>query len=107
MADGLFLAFTHPRAAQTEEQMNTWYSRFHLPEILRVPGVETASRYRSLDPDPEFAYLAAYNLRGDNLRDIVARIFADGPNRTPTEATRQEPPTSFALYEFIESQQRR
>jgi hypothetical protein len=86
--------------------MNRWYSEVHLPEILRIPGIQSASRYRSLEPDPAFGYLAAYDLRGDDLRAIVDNVFADGPNRTPSDSTRKNPGTSFALYEFIETQRR-
>jgi hypothetical protein len=106
MAEGLFLAHTHPRSAETEAEMNRWYSQHHLPEILAIPGVMSASRYRSLEADPEYGYLAAYTLSGTGLRAIVDRIFAEGPNRTPTSASRKEPPTAFALYEFLEIQKR-
>lgn len=104
MADGLFLAFTHPSSPELESEMNRWYTECHLPEILRLDGITSASRFRSLEPEPDFRYLAAYSLRGDDLHGIVRSIFADGPNRTPTEATRRRPPTAFTLYEFLETQ---
>jgi hypothetical protein len=106
VAEGLFLAYTHPRSADSDAEMNRWYSQHHLPEILTIPGVMSASRYRSLDPQPDYGYLATYTLSGGDLRAIVNRIFAEGPRRTATEASRTQPPTSFALYEFIESQRR-
>lgn len=104
MADGLFLAFTHPSRPEFEDEMNRWYTTCHLPEILRLDGITSASRYRSLDPEPDFRYLAAYTLQGEDLHEIVRNIYADGPNRTPTETTRRRPPTAFALYEFVETQ---
>jgi hypothetical protein len=106
MAEGLFLAYTHPRSPETEAEMNRWYSEHHLAEILTIPGVMAASRYRSLEAQPEYGYLAAYMLSGTDLRAVVDRIFAEGPNRTPTNASRKEPPTAFALYEFLETRKR-
>lgn len=105
MPKGLYVAYTHPSTPGAEGEMNNWYSQCHLPEILRLEGVQSASRYRSLDPNASYSYLATYVLEGEDLQEIVDRIHADGPNRTPTQATRKEPPAAFALFEFIEHQE--
>ena len=104
MAKGLYLAFTHPRDDESDAAMNRWYSTRHLPEILALDGVTNGQRYRSLQSDPMYRYLAAYTLDGD-LPEIVARIHADSPNRTPTATTRTSPAPEFRLFEFVEEQQ--
>ncbi|GCE42166.1 hypothetical protein I1A62_22645 [Rhodococcus sp. USK10] len=106
MAKGLYLAFTHPHSPETETEMNEWYSTLHLPEVLALDGIESATRYRSIEHDSTYKYLAAYTLEGD-LHAIVARLHAEGPNRTPTSSTRKDPGADFRLFEFVEQQRSR
>lgn len=105
MAKGMYIAFTHPRDDESEEEMNRWYSNHHLPEILALDGVRSATRYRSTEDDPTHRYMAAYTLEGDDLDEIVARIHADAPNRTPTSAIRTDPGSQFRLFDFVEHQE--
>lgn len=104
MARGLYIAFTHPRDDNSEEEFNRWYTTHHLPEILAVDGVTSAARYKSADPNTTHRYMAAYTLEGD-LPEIVARIHADAGNRTMTTSSRTDPGPQFRLFEFLEEQQ--
>ncbi len=100
--NGLYLAFTHPRDESSRGEFNAWYDDHHIPEILSLDGVTSASRYRSLDPNATHEYLATYQLEGENLRSIVNRIHAAAPQRTPTSTMRTAPPTEFRLFELID-----
>lgn len=103
MAQGLYVAFTHPRDDDSEDEFNRWYTDHHLPEILAVEGVTSAKRYKSTDPKSTHRYMATYTLDGD-LPEIVARIHAGTGDRTPTTASRTDPGSRFELFEFIEEQ---
>ena len=103
MASGLYLAFTHPKDEVSEARFNEWYDEHHIPEILALDGITSASRYRSLDSAASHGYLASYTLEGPDLRAIVERIHAAAPNRTPTATMRTNPGTDFRLFEFVTS----
>lgn len=34
------------------ESFNAWYNNKHIPELLRVPGLDSAFRYQNANPDP-------------------------------------------------------
>jgi hypothetical protein len=102
VAKGLYVAFTSPAGEAADEEFNRWYSNHHLPEVLSLPGINSASRYRSLDDSPSHAYMVLYELSASDLRAVVARIHAEAAGRTPTAAMRRNPPTDFRLFEFLE-----
>ena len=56
MADrDLFLVFSNATAGQDAE-FNQWYDSVHVPDVLDVPGVESAQRYDLAPMEvPEYA----------------------------------------------------
>ena len=66
------IVFTHAKPGQ-EKEFNEWYDKVHLHDLLRVPGIEWAQRFK-LSPvkrGPNYAsmpapfqYLALYELDG-------------------------------------------
>lgn len=62
------LVFTNPRPGRDDEY-NDWYSNVHLKDLLSIPGVVGAQRFRRVisDPDgqPQYSYLAVYELDRD------------------------------------------
>ena len=55
-----------------DEEFNEWYDKIHLPDVLKVPGVVAAQRYKLTDEQrretrPDFGYLAAYEVESNNL----------------------------------------
>ena len=44
MANQIMLVMTEAVAGM-EDEYNEWYTNVHLPEVLRVPGVESAQRF--------------------------------------------------------------
>jgi hypothetical protein len=67
----VFLVLSNPTEGR-EDEYNEWYEQVHLPDVLAVPGVAAAQRYRlatmpedSPIPKPAHQYLAVYQLDGD------------------------------------------
>lgn len=85
MANNIFVVFTNPVEGD-EDAYNDWYTNTHLPDVLKIPGVKSAARYKladiqMVDQDCKFRYLAIYDLDTDDLTsvrdEIVARIGTD------------------------------
>lgn len=87
---------TDPNATEAEiDEFNEFYTRFHLPEVLRAnPGFTAAARYRLEGPDPRGdlgpMWLTAYAIEDQAGADrYVARERdpnAERPNFTPGPA---------------------
>jgi hypothetical protein len=72
-----YLVFTQPVAGQDAE-FNRWYDEQHLGDLLRVPGVVGARRFRLASdqagaPGP---YLAIYEIESDDVQRTLAEIEA-------------------------------
>ncbi|HEV8654178.1 MAG TPA: hypothetical protein VGR85_01515 [Candidatus Limnocylindria bacterium] len=67
------LVLTNAKPGQDAE-FNEWYDKVHIHDILRVPGIEWAQRFKispvrrgdnyNTMPPPPFQYLALYELDG-------------------------------------------
>jgi hypothetical protein len=67
MARTIMAVFTNPASPDVEDEYNTWYDEVHLKELMAVPGVVGARRYRLREGGPspsEHRYLALYELDG-------------------------------------------
>ena len=56
---GIFLVYVDIDAKHDKE-FNDWYNTEHLPELLAVPGILSAARYKAVKSGPK--YLAFYEL---------------------------------------------
>jgi hypothetical protein len=71
--------FSNPKPGQ-DAAYNAWYDDIHLPDVLAVPGVRSAERYRISAPGPDApkqSYLAIYELTQDHpavLAEMAARV---------------------------------
>ncbi len=59
-------------APGTDAEFNDWYNRIHLPDVLKVPGIVAAQRYKLTDEQrrttrPDYGYMAAYEIESNNL----------------------------------------
>lgn len=76
------IVFTNP-VAGTEDEYNDWYTNTHLPDVLRIPGVSGAQRFRRGDiqrddgPFP-WGYLAIYECDTEDVRGVIAELKARG-----------------------------
>lgn len=79
--------------AGKEEEFNKWYEEVHVPDLLRVPGIVKAERFRlaEMQPSPpgkgsgtvpttetalEYRYLTIYTFETDDPAEIFREIKA-------------------------------
>jgi hypothetical protein len=77
MARFLCLVSTNSVAGRSEE-FNEWYDSQHSPDLLRVPGIVSAQRYRLAQlqeaQSSEYEYLAIYEIQTDDLNEVPTAI---------------------------------
>lgn len=69
-----------------EDEMNSWYTSTHVPDVLNIPGFVAATRYKvsgtQFGPvDTPGSYVAFYEVEVDDLATVPAALgqaFADG-----------------------------
>ncbi|WP_099021544.1 DUF4286 family protein [Mycolicibacterium palauense] len=75
------VTFSNPVEGR-EDEFNEWYDNVHIPELLAIPGMVSATRYDLHDSDtyrmegglaPEHRYLTIYEMEGD-VNTIMAKI---------------------------------
>ena len=78
MANDIIIALTNALEGQ-EDEFNDWYSNRHVSDLLKIPGLVSAKRYRvgpsQLKPNPiAFSYLAIYEIEEGRTDAVVAEI---------------------------------
>lgn len=78
MANDIIIALTNALEGQ-EDAFNDWYSNRHVADLLKIPGLISAKRYRlspsQRTPPPfAFAYLAIYEIAEGRTEEVVAEI---------------------------------
>ena len=73
MAKYVMFVMTNCEAGK-EAEFNDWYDKTHLPDVLRVPGIVAAQRYKLTDEQrrdtrPEYGYMAAYEIESNDLNE--------------------------------------
>jgi hypothetical protein len=79
-----FLMFSSPAEVEREDEYNDWYQNVLITDVLRIPGVVGARRYRLADQQgAAFAgiangnqYLAMYDIDGSDPATVNAEIAA-------------------------------
>ena len=84
MARYIMMAFTNPIPGK-EDAYNEWYNSCHVPDLLTVPGLVAAQRYKAADVQPPdgfpgyqpmpYGYLNLVELETDNLLDLKATLW--------------------------------
>jgi hypothetical protein len=61
--------FSNPSSPEQEDEYNAWYNDMHLKELVEVPGVVGATRYKLAEgagtAPSEHRYLAVYEVERD------------------------------------------
>lgn len=66
--------------AGMEDEFNSWYNEVHLKEVLQVPGMKRAQRFKIHKPsllphqDPAHDYLAIYEIETDDIAATLADL---------------------------------
>lgn len=71
MAKFLLLALNGPTGADVEEAYNRWYDEIHLPDLLELPGVNSARRFKVVQGTVRWPYVAAYEIETDDLAGLM------------------------------------
>src|SRR5205823_2394592 len=48
-----------------EAAFNRWYNEEHVPQVFQFPGLVSAHRYRLVDGDDKYRYIAIYELQDE------------------------------------------
>jgi hypothetical protein len=63
-----------------EDEFNRWYDEVHLPDLLSVPGIVAARRYRvapARGAEPSSQYLAVYEIEAENPEAVLQSVFTE------------------------------
>ncbi len=81
---------THPASPDREAEYHRWYDDVHLAEVLALPGMTAASRFRADDG----SFVALYEYEADDPQSVLAALgsaMADG-RITLSDAVAGDPP---------------
>ena len=82
MPKGKMLVWSNPASAEREAEYNKWYDSVHVPDVLKLDGINAATRYKvSGTADTPGQYLAIYEVQAASFDDIMTALgtaFADG-----------------------------
>jgi hypothetical protein len=78
MAKYTLLVLTNPVEGR-EDSFNDWYTNTHIKDVVNVPGIVAAQRFKlagaQLAPAPHpWGYLALYDVETDNLEHTVKAL---------------------------------
>lgn len=80
----VFVVFTRPTPGR-EMEYNEWYDHQHIPDVLKLPGFTSATRYKYTRVDgtdsATHPYLALYTVETDDIAATQAAL--DGASKTP------------------------
>ena len=52
-------------APEQEAAFNRWYNEEHVPQVLQFPGLVSARRYRALEGEDKYRYMAVYEVKDE------------------------------------------
>lgn len=83
---------------EDEEELNRWYEEEHIPDRLAVPGILSASRYRSVEHRGR--YLALYDT-GDPALPLSDAYMSKGPTEWGTRVMQRWVDLDRSVWERI------
>jgi hypothetical protein len=104
-----FLVHTMPKPGRDKEY-NDWYDNQHLPDLLKIPGIVAAKRFRHDDPRdgmpaPAAKYLAIYEIDTDDIAGVFKEIAARrNTPAMPLSDAMDAGATTTAVYRVITDQ---
>ena len=76
----LLFAFSDCKDPAREKEFNDWYDNCHIPDMLDVPGMISATRWVAAQSREglQRKYLAMYELETDNLEEFDSKVREKG-----------------------------
>jgi len=76
MARFLLFAFSDCKDPAREDEFNEWYDNMHIPDMLEVPGMISATRWVSAESreNQQRKYLALYELETDSVEEFDGKV---------------------------------
>jgi hypothetical protein len=76
MARYLCVVFSDCKDPNREKEFNDWYSNMHIPDMLEVPGMISATRWVGSEKkeNVQRKYMAIYELETDNIEEFNAKV---------------------------------
>jgi hypothetical protein len=90
------------------DEYNEWYDSVHVPDLLRIPGVIAAQRFRAGPPllstveGSPYGYLSLYELETDDLPGVLAKLEEAMPSMAITKAIDIKDVTAYAFTALTE-----
>ena len=90
------------------DEYNEWYDSVHVPDLLRIPGVVAAQRFRAGPPllstveGSPYGYLSLYELEADDLPGVLAELEKAMPTMAITKAIDIQDVTAYAFTALTE-----
>jgi hypothetical protein len=81
VSNNLFLVYTNPMSDEQDAEFNDWYTNTHLGEIVALPGIVSATRYRvaaASEATSKHRYLAIYELEDGVTPEQIGASIAAG-----------------------------
>lgn len=90
--------------AGMEDEYNEWYEKFHLPEVLQVPGVVGAQRFMQngehvTGDTPPRRYVSIYEIETDDIQKTVEDLYAAALDMTETLSI--DVPNATCVYQAV------
>jgi hypothetical protein len=110
MPKGIFLALANATSGDVEDEFNQWYTDVHAQEVLALPGVRSARRFRlapaQVMPGDEDhrRYLALYEVDTDDWDAFATEFqqaFGDGRITIRPDLLELDPMVQTLLFEEL------
>lgn len=79
MPKAVMVVWSNPAEGADEGAYNSWYNSVHAPDVLKIPGFLSCTRYKLADAqfgpvDTPGSYVAIYEVEMDDLADVPKRL---------------------------------
>ncbi len=115
MAKGVFLAYSNAADGANHDDFNQWYDDVHAKEVLALPGVKSARRFKLADsqimPGDDAngrQYLALYEVEADDWAAFAQSFqdaFGSGAITINAELLQLDPMVQTMVFEEISPEQ--
>jgi hypothetical protein len=113
MPKGIFIALSNPVNDEVEDEYNKWYDDVHAKQLLAIPGVKSARRFKLADtqvmPGDDAVgrrYLALYEVEVDDWQDFVdaqMQAFTEGRITVEPDLLEMDPMVKTIVFEELPS----